>query len=377
MAHLIYTTNYYYKKAHYRVNVTLSGRYLEKGYYMKYASLLFWALITNGAMASEVDDYINEGIKLHDAGIYDKAAQKYKKALEIEPNNSLALYELTFSYMVSQNNDECIKVAKKGLSIESNLKNKFIITLGSCYSQLGETKEAIDAFEKGLAIDPTDSHLHLNIAVTLSNLQKDKEAISHLKEAIKYSNGYASPFYLIAEIYRTTNYRIPAIYFYMQYVLLEPNTKRSQDAAKKIYFLLYQGVNKKGNGDMNIALDPASPKDEGDFMTLDLALSVAAVASVKEINKSVKTDAESYTAALTSFVKISKELDDKSLVSTFTWKYAANNMIALENKDDFNTYSYILASLAGVPGATEWLNDNQVKIEKMSETIKTLVATKL
>jgi len=46
-------------------------------------------------------------------------------------------------------------------------------------------------------------------------------------------------------------------------------------------------------------------------------------------------------------------------------------MLALEDKDDFNTYAYILASRAGISGATRWLDENKAKIEKMSDTIKT------
>lgn len=339
---------------------------------MKIIPLLLLVVFTSGAIASEVNEYINEGIKFHDEGRYDKAVQKYKMALELEPNNSLALYELTYSYMVSKKNEECIETANKGLEIESNLQKKLIVALGSCYSRLGKIEEAIKSFEDGLEIDPTDSHLHLNIAVTLSNIQRDKQAIIHLKEAIKFSNGYASPYYFIAEIYRTTNYRIPAMYFYMQFVLLEPNTKRSQDASKKIYSLLSLGLEPKENGDMTIYANPDFPKDEGDFSSLELALSLTAAASTTEDKKNSKTEAERHTEAITNFIQICSELEDQNLISTFTWQYAAKNMIALQNSADFDTYAYILAEKAGMPAATNWLDENQAKIEKMYNAIEAL-----
>lgn len=339
---------------------------------MKTIFLLLLLLFANVAVSSEADDYIKEGIKLHDKGLYDKAAEKYKMALKLEPNHSFALYELTFSYMLGKKNKECIKTAKKGLNLKSNLQNKFIVALGSCYSQLGKTKEAIKSFKAGIKIEPENASLHLNIAVTYLNTKQNKKAISHLKEAIKYSNGYASSYYFIAEIYRTTNYRVPAMYFYMQFVLLEPNTRRSQDAAKKIYTLLFQGVEKKENGDMTIFVKPDVPKDEGDFSSLEVALSLTAAASSPEKNKKSKTDIERYTEALTSFVQICSEIKDKKLDVTFTWQYAAKNMIVLQNNAVFNTYAYILAEKAGIKGATDWLNKNQVKIEKMSRVLKTL-----
>ncbi len=339
---------------------------------MKILFLLLLSISTSGVIASEVEEYISQGIKLHDEGRYAQAAQKYKMALKLEPNNLLALYELTFSYMVSNKNEECIETAKKGLKNESDLKQKFIVAIGSCYSQMGKTEEAINTFKDGLKIDPTDPKLHLNIAVTFSKTQQDKEAIFHLKEAIKHSNDYSSPYYFIAEIYRTTNYRIPALYFYMQFVLLEPNTKRSQDASKKIYALLFQDIKQKEAGDMTIVVNPDSPKDEGDFTALEIALSVAAAASTAEENKGQKTDIERHTEALTSFVQICSEMEDKNLKATFTWQYAAKNMIALQNSDNFKVYAYILAARAGIQGAVSWLDKNRTKVEEMSNAIKAL-----
>ena len=83
-------------------------------------------------------------------------------------------------------------------------------------------------------------------------------------------------------MYRTNGYRIPALYFYMQFILMEPSTKRSVDASKKIYFLLYQNIKNKKNGDVNVFVDPEMPKDEGDFSSLELALSLSAAASMED-----------------------------------------------------------------------------------------------
>ena len=47
-------------------------------------------------------------------------------------------------------------------------------------------------------------------------------------------------------------------------------------------------------------------------------------------------------------------------------------MIALQHSADFNTYAYILAAKAGMQDANTWLDENQIKIEKMSNAIKKL-----
>lgn len=329
-------------------------------------------LFTGSVFASNANELINEGIKLHDAGKYEASAEKYKQALKLEPDNYLALYELAFSYMVSKKNEKCISVAKKGLNSKSKLKKRFSVPLGSCYSQLGQSKKAIKAFEQGLKIDPKDAYLHLNIAVTLAGIKQDKKAISHLKEAIKYSNGYASPYYFIAELYRTNNYRIPAMFFYMQFILLEQKSRRSQGAARKIYTLLYQNIDQENEGKMTIFVDPNTPTDEGDFSSLELALSFIASTSNSEKNKKSRPDVARHTDALTSFIKICSELDDEQLNKTFTWKHAAKNMISLQNSSDFNTYAYTLATEADIKGAKDWFNKNITKVNKASNAINKL-----
>lgn len=243
---------------------------------MRIILLLFLIVVAHGAIAAEVDDYIDDGIKFYDIRNYEKAIEKFNLALEQEPSNSLALYELALTYMAIKKYEECVVAATRGLENQADLEVKLTTILGSCHSQLGNKEKAIEIYKDGILIDPSDAYLHLNIAVAYSSVQQDKDAIFHLKEAIKHSTNYATPYYFIAEIYRTNQYRVPAMYFYMQFILMEPNTLRSEDAARKIFSLLYQGIKLKENGDVEIIVNSESPKDEGDFLTLELALSLAA-----------------------------------------------------------------------------------------------------
>ena len=211
---------------------------------MKIITFLSVIFLTYPVMASEADKYIKSGIQFHDKGKYEEASRQYKKALEIEPENSMALYELAFTYMRAKKNKECIEVAQKGLKLKSKLQKKFNITLGSCYSQNGNINEALKSFENGIKVDSKDPYLHLNIAVTLINIGKKQRAVLHLKEAIKFANGYASPYYFLAEIFRNSNYKIPAMFLYMKFVSLEPNSQRSVDASKKSIHFYMMGLRK-------------------------------------------------------------------------------------------------------------------------------------
>jgi len=147
------------------------------------------------------------------------------------------------------------------------------------------------------------------------------------------------------------------MYFYMQFILLEPNTQRSADAAEKIHALLYKGIEYKENGDVTVYVNPAQHKDEGDFSSLELALSISATASTTGEENKNKTDIQKYVESLVGFVQICKEIEDDKLTSTFTWQYAAKNIINLQSSAKFETYAYILAAKAEMVGISERLGN--------------------
>ena len=87
---------------------------------------------------------------------YPAAIQSYQDALQLEPDNMEALYELSFSYMVSFKNTKCIQVAKRGYQSQSPLKARFLIPLASCYSQKGDTKQVECSHLSKQAKSPTE-----------------------------------------------------------------------------------------------------------------------------------------------------------------------------------------------------------------------------
>ena len=339
---------------------------------MKLTYILLLSVLANSAFASDFNSYMNEGIKFHDSGKFEQAEQAYLKALEIEPNNIYAQYELAFSYMVNQKNEECIATATKILGQESQLKTKIIIALGSCYSQASQTQKAISVFNDGLKQDPTDAVLHLNFAVTLANIQREKEAIMHLKRAIENSDNYASPYFYLAELYRTTNYKIPALFFYTKFILLEPNTRRSRVAAKHINIILFEGYEKSKSGGLTISLDKNAPKDEGDFLSIELLMPIAASEAKTEDNLLLLSEAEQFARALTKVIKIASELEDKNYMDSFTGKHAIEDVLFLQKYNVLKTYAFYIASKANMEGAEIWLNENDQKFKEMVAAIKAL-----
>lgn len=333
--------------------------------------LLFVLFVTNSVFAATLEELVKEGVRLHDAGKYELAVEKYKKALKLEPDNPDVMYEMVFSFQAAGKNKQCIEFSEKGLKLDPKYRNHFFATKGSCYSQLGKYEEAIAAFEQGLKEFPDDVGLNFNIAITLYNTGKIKKAISHFKDTIRSKPTYSSPYYMLAQSFHRTGYRIPALYFYMQFVLIEPNTDRSADASKKLFALMNQSVKTNEKGEVQISVNVDSPVDEGDFSAQDMILSMGGALNA---NDDLKEDDSTLPAVMTlkGLAEMSKKEGDEKLKSTFTWKYALQNMIALNEKDNLVPLIYILAANAGIEGADHWLEQNKDRVSKLFSQRKQL-----
>lgn len=113
------------------------------------------------------DPLVTEGIALHDKGEYDKAIEKYKEALSLDPKNTGALYEMMYSYFSKQDYKEALRLSEEGAKEKGRFRPAFFMMIGNVQDQLGNPAAAIKAYEAGLKESPNDSLLHFNLGVTL------------------------------------------------------------------------------------------------------------------------------------------------------------------------------------------------------------------
>ena len=61
--------------------------------------LIFIIIFNVAGQSNNVQTLIQEGVVLHDSAEYKKAIEKFEQALKINPKSTLALYELSLSYL--------------------------------------------------------------------------------------------------------------------------------------------------------------------------------------------------------------------------------------------------------------------------------------
>lgn len=331
---------------------------------------LLWAFTPVPLVAEEVDSLLREGVRLHDQGEYEEAVERFQAALEIAPDHEIALYELGHTYGAMGEYELCVSTAQRGLDLEGRLEARLAAQVASCYSAWGKPKKALTVFRRGLDKHPDDVTLNFNVAVTLATQDQAREAIPHLKTAIREQPAYSSPYYLLGQLFAARGYNVPAIYSFMRFVGLEPNTNRSGHAASEVFRLLQLGVEETENG-ATITLDSEAPTDEGDFSALEVARTIAATSLHREEDPP-KSPTQAAVDALTLFVQISRESSQPDLQKTFTWQFLTLLPFELKEDGHFEAFAYVLASRAGMEGATEWLTGHAEDVAQLESALTAL-----
>ena len=297
----------------------------------------------------------------HDTGRYDDAIAIYKKLLAKDPNNDDVKYELTFSTFAKGDMPEVIRLATEGAAKPGRNQVRYFETLGNAYDSQHRTREAIDAYKRGIKIEPKYARIHYNLGVAYSGQNKLRDSREELERAIALDPNYPSPQFAIGEVYRTDGYRLPAILAYSRFLSMEPAGARAKLAAQHLQSLLNLGVEAKSGGNVNITIDPDSKKDLGDFTGIEMMAALAAGAShLPEKEKLTEFDREADTLAsfLAMFSESSGDLKRGFIANTYVPFYNA-----LVKAGQASTFAHMALAPLDLPGTKEWMAAHKSDLE--------------
>ncbi|HEY8560774.1 MAG TPA: tetratricopeptide repeat protein [Pyrinomonadaceae bacterium] len=307
---------------------------------------------------------IQEGIALHDSKKYGEAAKKYREVLQENPDCTFAMYELALTYYANLDYQNALEVAFKGTKYKSKELSLFYGIIANVWDDKGQSDEAIKLYQDGIKMlrDEKDSDEHLsslyfNLGVTYTRLKKYSEAREALKKAVEYNFGYASPSYVLAEIFSGTKYKVPGLLAAARLISLETNTPRAARSVKIFLDALNSAQKDEKTGNINIFMDINAPKDEGDFAMYDLLLGT--LTAVKTDEDKNKTDEEIFAGAVDTLIAMLSE--DKKISKTFVGKTYIPFMAEMKKQGFSKIFAYLVLQKNGNKAAEKWLVENERK----------------
>ena len=114
---------------------------------------------------------------------YDAAIDLLQRVVKLEPKHKDAWNDLGKAYMQLGQTDQAIAAFQK--QIENNAYDPFAYNaLGLAYERQGKYDEAIAAFKKQIEINPLDPYAHGNLGRLYVNQKKFAEAVPELEKAV-------------------------------------------------------------------------------------------------------------------------------------------------------------------------------------------------
>ena len=116
---------------------------------------------------------------------YNQAFAFAKRALEVDNDNAIALYNMGMIYYGKKNYEKAIEYLNK--SIKDEIKEEVCNILGDCYYEINELDKALEFYDKALSKKSDDEFYIADIEFKVGNIFFDKEeyenALKHFEIA--------------------------------------------------------------------------------------------------------------------------------------------------------------------------------------------------
>jgi tetratricopeptide (TPR) repeat protein len=304
---------------------------------------------------------IQQGIALHDAKKFDEAIAKYRQVLADNPDCTQAMYEMALSYFNKPDSEKALEISFKGTQYKSRELALFYGIIASIWDTQGKSLDAVKLYQDGIKLLKDEkgfeeqlAGLYYNLGVTYARQKKYPEARELLKNAVELNFGYASPNYMLAEIFYGTKYKVPAVLAAARLISLELNSARTKRSVLIFLDVLKAAKKDEQTGNINIFLDMNAPKDEGEFAMYDLLLGT--LTAVRDEKEKDKSDEEVFAGAIDTFIAILEE--DKKLSKTFVGKTYIPFMAEMKKKGYSKVLAYMILQQNGNKTAEKWLVEN-------------------
>lgn len=324
-------------------------------------SLLLASTSFAQAPADDPTVAISEAIALMDGRRFDEAIAKLTAVLAKAPENEVARYELGLAYAAKGDSEKCLATLQPVASKAGRHQAAALAMVGNCLDHLGRREEAIEAYRLGLKLSPDDSSLLFNLAVTLAQGGKMDEALPLVKNNVQKNPWHVTSHLLLAQIFESQGFRVPAAFSFLRFLALESSTARSADAAKRLRGLMGLGVQATKKG-ANITIDPDSRKEEGDFTSMELMLAMVTASETME-KKRGQSDFDRAQESLVSSIRMfleSREPQEADFTSTVQGPF----FNAMDQEKLLGTFAGLALSTLQLRGTEPWMKKNAKEIDR-------------
>ena len=147
--------------------------------YQKYIGLFFLLIAATTVHAQKAErDLIRKGNRMYNDSVYENAEVNYRKALEINPKSTVAMYNLANTLMQQNKLQEAMEQFAGAAKVEKEKPNLAQIyhNMGVIFQSQKDYAKAIEAYKESLRNNPKDDETRYNLALAQKLLKEQQQA---------------------------------------------------------------------------------------------------------------------------------------------------------------------------------------------------------
>ncbi len=219
---------------------------------------------------------IQKGIDAYERGDYREAVDRYQEVLNSNPDNVHAIYELALTFSAMKEHKKSLDTGMRAMQYRWPELNKVYRLVGTELNYLGKQRNAIDLYEDAIRRYPDDYLLYYSLGVIRLSRDEIKEAKAALKFSIILHPSHAGSHIALAQSFFKEGNKIPALFAYCRFLILEPSGDRADSARKSVLYIVAGNIKTDPDNPntINIPSNPDETKSEGDFGGINFFLSM-------------------------------------------------------------------------------------------------------
>ena len=171
---------------------------------------------------------------MDDKGNYDKALHLLKKALKLDPDNAIYLYEMAYAYYYKKAYRRAIKTLKKSLRLEDILPQSFAL-LANVYEAQGNKKKYLKTYLNAIEKFPGEGSLYQELGGYFYQEGNNDKAVDYWELGIKNAPDFAGNYFWATQLYCRSSEKLWGILYGEIFMNLEPNTLRTVEISRLLY----------------------------------------------------------------------------------------------------------------------------------------------
>ncbi|MEH2333191.1 tetratricopeptide repeat protein, partial [Nostoc sp.] len=235
--------------------------------------------------------YYNLGNALRQQKKLDAAVAAYEKAIQLNPNDATAYYNLGITLDDQKKLDAAVAAYEKAIQLNPNYADAYN-NLGNALNHQKKLDAAVSAYEKAIQLNPNYADAYFNLGIALTQQKKLDAAVAAYEKAIQLKPNDAYAYYGLGNALREQNKLDAAVTAYQKGIQLNPNYA-------KAYYNLGIALTQQNKLDAAVAVlqkvIQLNPNDATGYIILGLLLSQqnksdAAVATLQKVFKLPEND---------------------------------------------------------------------------------------